>query len=180
MNLIRFVGRAMLGGYFVARGAKTFMNPSEAIEEHPELIDKMMPLVEKMAPRKIIEQAPQDPTVIARFGGGTQMLGGAMLLTGIGRRLGANLLVASMVPHLLDECPVSQGKALDLEAWLERDFLTTAALLGATLIASQDTQGKPSMIWRLSHRPFVRRHKKRALRESDAVDSSSITSRVEA
>lgn len=151
MNIIRFTGRLMLSSYFVARGVKNFLNPNEAILEHPELAEKMVSATKKIVPNSVEQHIPQEPSKFVRYCAGAQAVGGVLLGTGLASRIGAGIVFASMAPHVIEKSPVVKGETLNPKSWLNQEFLTNAALAGAALVITQDTKGKPSLLWRLFH-----------------------------
>lgn len=151
MNLIRFAGRTLLGGFFIAAGTQAAMNPAQHVAKAKPVIDKLMPLVEKYAPEKVAENVPTGNEALVRLNGGALALGGAMFLTGIGRRLGATLIAANWIPVVATRNPLAGSTAEEREH-SRKSFLTELALLGATLLATQDTQGKPDLGWRASYK----------------------------
>ena len=81
-----------------------------------------------------------------RLTGAAQIAGGLAMFTGIGRRAGACLAAASMLPHALAANPM--GAPADKRDAARSLFVRNLALLGAALVVSQDTQGQPGLLWR--------------------------------
>lgn len=143
MNLLRLASRTMLAGYFVFRGQKALREPEEFVSEAERFADTAIPLAQKVAPSDVADKIPTETTTLVRISGGLQVLGGLALATGKGRRLGAGLLAASLVPQLIAHNPFEGDVAPT-----RNSFLTDLALLGGVLIAAQDTEGKPGLTWR--------------------------------
>ena len=85
---------------------------------------------------------------LARITAGVQIGGGVLLATGKLPRLASAALACTVVPgslggHLFWTETDPQAKAEQ-----RRDFLTDLSLLGGLMIASVDTEGKPSLGWR--------------------------------
>lgn len=154
MNLIRFAGRSLLGGYFVVNGAKTIVNPRPLLAGAQPVATKLVPLAKQAAPEQIKDFIPEDTTTLVRVDGALQVLGGLGLITGIGRRAGATMISTAMIPAVLASRPGLPGTAEDKQARSQR-FLHDLGLLGAALVVSQDTQGKPNLAWRAEQQ---RRH----------------------
>lgn len=148
MNLLRGVGRMLLGGYFIATGVKAVRDPSEFAEAAQPVADQVMPLVRRVLPDDLSSVLPEDTATLVRVNGALAVLGGLGMATGIGSRGGATLAAASMVPHVL----ASTGKAAKLSELPKGVLLRNLALLGAALVVSQDTRGRPSIAWRADHK----------------------------
>jgi uncharacterized membrane protein YphA (DoxX/SURF4 family) len=139
MSIIHLVPRAMLASYFAYTGWKALQAPGELSAEAQPTIDKLMPLAKRVLPAELSQKLPNDAPGLVKCIGITQLAGAAMLATGIGRRIGAALLSATLVPQIL--AATESEKSAEL---LAKD----ASLLGGTLLAAVDTQGKPSLWWR--------------------------------
>lgn len=128
----------MLAGYFVYNGVRSLKDPQEFVADHEKFANNVVPLAKKVAPDEISGYLPEDAATLARVSGGLQVVGGLALATGKGRRLGAGLLVASMVPQVMAGNIVKGDR---------NEVLKNLALVGGALIASADTEGKPSVAW---------------------------------
>ena len=146
MSLLRFAGRSMLASFFVVNGAKAVANPEPHVPSAEPLAKAFVPLAQKVAPPTIATYIPEDTRTLVRLIGATQVVGGLMLATGIGRRLGAAILGVSMVPHVLASRP---GKLSTPEERriAQSLLLRNVALLGGVVLASLDTQGRPDLAW---------------------------------
>ena len=91
---------------------------------------------------------PENTVTLVRVFGIAQVLGGAALATGKGRRLGALLLAGTLVPSTIAKHPFWTVQDPDERAQDRSHFLKNVSLLGGVLIASADTEGKPSLAWR--------------------------------
>lgn len=147
MNLTRAAGRTMLASFFVVNGAKAATKPDALVADAEPIVRKVVPLVQQVAPPSVANYVPEETKTLVRATGVAQVLGGLGLATGLGRRLSAGLLGASMVPHVLASRP-AKGATAEEKAAARSVMLRNVALLGAAMIASQDTQGKPSLGYR--------------------------------
>ncbi|MEL4357859.1 MULTISPECIES: DoxX family protein [unclassified Luteococcus] len=147
MNLTRAAGRTMLASFFVVNGAKAAAKPDALVADAEPIARKVVPLVQQVAPPSVANYVPEETKTLVRATGVAQVLGGLGLATGLGRRLSAGLLGASMVPHVLASRP-AKGATAEERTAARSVMLRNVALLGAALIASQDTQGKPSLGYR--------------------------------
>ncbi|MCL1838629.1 MAG: DoxX family membrane protein [Propionibacteriaceae bacterium] len=140
MSIRHAIPRAMLASYFVISGWKSFSTPESLTAAAAPLAEKLTPLASRWLPGEI---KPEDVKLenLIKCTGITQMVAAVMLATGIGRRLGAVLLAATLIPHVLAaQAADSESKAVAQAK--------NVGLLGATLLAAQDTQGRPGFFWR--------------------------------
>ncbi len=146
MTFLRFVARSMLASYFVVNGVKAVRRPETQIAAAEPLAQKLLPLAQSALPRQAAAYLPQDTTSLVRCTGVAQIVGGLSLATGLGRRFGAGILAATMVPHVLASNPMKADAADRDEA--RAQLGKNVALLGGVLLAAQDTEGKPNLAWR--------------------------------
>src|SRR5215207_8912958 len=148
MTLLRAVPRAMLASYFVASGIKAIRDPKSLLPAAEPLADRVVPLVKQYSPDQVSSVVPEDTVTLVRVFGAAQVLGGAALTTGKGRRLGALLLASTLVPSTIAKHPFWSVQDPEQRAQDRNHFLKNVSLLGGVLIASVDTEGKPSLAWR--------------------------------
>ncbi|MGW6199650.1 DoxX family protein [Kribbella sp. NPDC055110] len=151
MTVVRALARPLLSVIFVVQGANAIRNPEPLVPKAQPVTDRMVPMVKKFAPPQVSDRIPDTTANLVRLNGAAQVLGGVALASGKGRRLGAGLLAASLVPTTL------AGHSF----WLEKDktvrnqqriqFMKNLGLLGGLLLAAVDTEGKPGVAWRATH-----------------------------
>ncbi|HRA74969.1 MAG TPA: DoxX family protein [Propionicimonas sp.] len=146
MSLLRFVARSMLASYFVLNGVKAFRDPESQVAAAEPIVDKLMPLATSALPRQVSVYLPEDATGFVKCTGAAQVIGGVSLATGLFRRLGAGVLAATMVPHVIASNPLGVGPADREQA--RAQLAKNVALLGGVLLAALDTEGKPGLKWR--------------------------------
>lgn len=148
MTLLRAAARTMLASYFVASGVKALRDPDSLVPDAEPITDKIVPLVKEYAPAQVASFIPDDAKTLVRVHGATQLVGGLALASGKGRRLGAMLLAYSLIPSTIAKHPFwSRTEAAEREHD-RHQFLKNTSLLGGVLLASADTEGKPSLSWR--------------------------------
>lgn len=147
MNLIRVAGRWMLASYFIVLGTKSVLKPAPLVADADPLVAKFAPLAKSLAPQRFSGLVPENTSTFIRIDGAMQVLGGIGLATGLGRRFGAVLISAAMVPHVVASLP-HRGDSAEQLTESRNQLLRNAALLGGALIATQDLQGNPSLAWR--------------------------------
>lgn len=146
MNLVRTAGRTLLAGFFVVNGFKAVRDPAAFAPSAAPLARAFVPLAQRHLPPAVNAWIPEDTQGLVRLNGALSMAGGLGLATGIGRRIAAGIAAASMLPHVLASNP---ARAVPAEKAAARSLLVrNLALFGAALMASQDTQGNPSIAWR--------------------------------
>lgn len=148
MNLLRFVGRSLLAGFFVTNGLKAVRRPDDLVDAAEPMAEKFVPFAQRNLPPAAAAYLPTDTRSLVRLTGAAQVAGGLAMFTGVGRRPGAGLAALAMVPHVIAANPRGVPEA-------KRDaarsvFVRNLALLGAALVVSQDTQGQPGLLWRAS------------------------------
>ena len=148
MTLLRAVPRAMLASYFVASGIKAIRDPESLVPAAEPLADRVVPLVKQYSPDQVASVVPENTVTLVRAFGIAQVLGGTALATGKGRRLGALLLAGTLVPSTIAKHPFWTVQDPEARARDRSHFLKNVSLLGGVLIASVDTEGKPSLAWR--------------------------------
>ena len=150
MSLLRFAARTMLASFFVVNGVKAMRDPGPLVAATEPLAKTLLPLAEKSLPPQAAAYLPEDAKGLVRLTGLAQVVGGLSLATGIGRRLGAFALAASMAPQLLASNPFTGDSGED--GGVKDSFLRNIALTGGVLLAAQDTEGRPDLAWRAKNR----------------------------
>jgi uncharacterized membrane protein YphA (DoxX/SURF4 family) len=148
MTLLHAASRTMLASYFVSSGIKAVRHPELLVPAAEPVADRMVPLLKKYAPAQVAGYVPEDTKTLVRVNGAAQVLGGLALATGKGRRLGAVVLAASLVPSTLARHPFWTRTTAEEKAQDRSHFLKNVSLLGGVLLAAADTEGKPSLVWR--------------------------------
>lgn len=170
MSLIRFAGRAMLASYFVSEGVKAVTKPDDHVDAADPIAQRVVPLAQKAAPAQYAAYVPQETRTLVQATGAAQVLGGLAFAFGMGRRVGATTLAATMVPHVVASA-MAKPASLDEKRHKRSILMRNVALLGATLLASQDTEGQPSLGWRASN--ASRRIGKAADKQSRALSKDA-------
>ncbi len=148
MSLLRAVPRTMLASYFVVSGIKAIRDPESLVPAAEPLADRVVPLVKEYTPEQVASYVPENTVTLVRVFGVAQVLGGAALASGKGRRLGALLLAGTLVPGTIARHPFWTVQDPEERAQDRHHFLKNVSLLGGVLIASADTEGRPGLAWR--------------------------------
>lgn len=154
MSLVRLVARPMLASVFITGGYDALRHPGKRTE-------MARPLVESLSTWTGI---PNDPELMVRANGATMAISGLMLATSKLPRVAGGLLAAALVPTTYAGHPFwnitdpAQRKAQQIQ------FQKNLGLLGAVMLASVDTGGKPGLTWRT--RNVAKRASRTARREA--------------
>jgi uncharacterized membrane protein YphA (DoxX/SURF4 family) len=163
MSLLRAAARPMLSTYFVLSGVRALRNPGQFTADAQPVANRLVPTAQRLAPDQIADRLPTETRTLVRINGAVQMAGGLALATGKGRRFGAGLLALSLIPTTLARHPFWSRSEAETRAHDRSQFAKNVSLMGGVLIASADTEGKPSLTWRATEgRQLSRRRAKRA------------------
>lgn len=162
MTVTRLIARPLLATMFVVGGVNSFRNAEAVAPKAAKVTDKIVSKAQaKGAP------IPSDAVTLVKVNAAVHVLAGAALATGRAPRLSAGLLAASLVPTTLaghrfweESDPAAKGNQ-------QVHFFKNVSLLGGLLLASVDTDGKPSLAWR------ARRAAKDAKREARVLAKST-------
>jgi uncharacterized membrane protein YphA (DoxX/SURF4 family) len=171
MTVVRALARPLLSVIFVVQGANAIRNPEPLVPKAQPVTDRMVPMVKKVAPAQVGDRLPDTTANLVRLNGAAQVLGGIALATGKGRRLGASLLAASLVPTTLAGHAFWQEKDKAVRNQQRIQFMKNLGIFGGLLLAAVDTEGKPGVAWRATHgakaaKRETRRSAKAATRET--------------
>lgn len=141
--LVRRVARPLLSAVFIGQGVEALRRPEQAAETARPTVEGLQKLPESAA-----SKVPQDPEMVARVTAAVQIGGGLLLASGRLPRLASAALACTVVPGSLGGHLFWTEADPQRKAQQRRDFLTDLSLIGGLMIASVDTEGKPSLGWR--------------------------------
>ena len=143
MVLVRRIARPMLSSMFISGGINSLKNADYLAKRAEPVTDKLTPVVEQASAIPMSLDSKQ----MVQLNGVVHLVGGAMLAAGKLPRLAALALAVSLVPTT----------AAGHRFWEESDpqqrsnqrvhFLKNVSMMGGLLLASVDTEGKPSVAW---------------------------------
>jgi uncharacterized membrane protein YphA (DoxX/SURF4 family) len=151
MTVVRALARPLLSSLFIVQGYKTFRHPEPFVQKTQPVTDRLVPMVKKVAPAQISDRIPDSTIKLIRLNGAAQVLGGIALATGTGRRLGAAVMAASLVPTTWAGHAFWEESDPTARAHHKVQFMKNLSLLGGMLLAAVDTEGKPGMAWRTKY-----------------------------
>lgn len=142
--ILRKIARPLLASAFIAAGVDALRAPRSTARSAQPLVDAGRDAL----PVEVADKLPENAATVLRINGAAQIGGGLLLATGRAPRLAAAALAGTLVPTTV----------YDSAFWTETDpalrdarrisFIKNVGLLGGVLIASADTEGKPSLAWR--------------------------------
>lgn len=144
MTLVRRVARPLLAAVFVSAGIDVLRNPAPRLAMARPFLEKASPLLAKAG-------LPDDDLMLVRANAVAQIAGGAMLAVGPLSRVGATILVGSVIPTTLAGHPFWTKEDPKERSAQRLQFLKNLGLLGGLLLAAVDTDGKPGLAWRAQH-----------------------------
>jgi uncharacterized membrane protein YphA (DoxX/SURF4 family) len=145
MNPLRFAGRALLASYFIGHGVAVLRDPDATAADAEPVLARVQDLSARFLPESVQRFIPSGPRAWARIHGVTEIVGAGLMATGLARRAGAVVLATSQVFRVAAGNPSDRSAGGPVSPELGRDL----ALLGACVIEAFDTQGRPSVVWRL-------------------------------
>ncbi|MDP5227280.1 MULTISPECIES: DoxX family membrane protein [Arthrobacter] len=143
MSVVRFLARPLIASSFISEGiakAKAAQDP----ERRPSA------LVRRAADALPVELGD---AALNRITAGVQVGAGGLYALGRFPRFAALLLAGSAACSTLIDYRAADATSKEGRAARRRGLLKNLALVGATLLATVDTAGKPSLAWRASNRP---------------------------
>jgi uncharacterized membrane protein YphA (DoxX/SURF4 family) len=151
MTVVRALARPLLSMIFVVQGANSIRNPEPLVPKAQPVTDRLVPMVKKVAPAQVGDRIPETTVNLVRLNGVVQVVGGLALASGKGRRLGAAVLAATLVPVTVAGHPFWELKDKEARSAQRIQFMKNLGLLGGLLLAAVDTEGKPGVAWRATH-----------------------------
>lgn len=153
----------MLAGIFIVGGLDAALRPESKV---PAALPVAGPIVDHI-------DALDDTAQLVRLDGAVKVLAGTMLALGKFPRLSSLALSTSLVPTTLAAHRFWQAKDPKERANQRIQFLKNLSMLGGLLLASVDTEGKPSVAWRARRAPDVLSHSLHDLRREARLGAHS-------
>ncbi len=162
MTLVRLMARPMLASMFVAGGYSSLKNADYLSERAKPVTDRIEPV---LAGATASLPVRLDAKNMVRLNGLVHLVGGLMLATGRAPRLTSLALVATLVPTTLAGHRYWEESDPQMRANQRVHLLKNVSMAGGLLLASVDTEGRPSLTWRA--RSQASKAKKRAAQLAD-------------
>ncbi len=143
MTLVRLVARPMLSSMFIVGGINALKNTDYFAERAKPVLDLLSPLTAS-SPLPV----ELDGKTLVRVNSLIHVVGGAMLATGRAPRFTSLVLAATMAPTTFGAHRFWEESDPQLRANQRVHFIKNVSMVGGLLLASVDTEGKPSLTWR--------------------------------
>ena len=138
--IIRRLARPLLAAVFIRGGIQTLRNPAPRVAQAAPLLDKVGD--------QLPEQAPSDPGQLDRIDAGVKIGAGLLLAAGKLPRVSSLLLAGSLIPTTVAGHPFWEKTDPTEKEADQVQFVKNLSILGGLILASVDTEGKPSLGWR--------------------------------
>lgn len=142
--LVRRIARPLLAATFVYGGYQSYRNPAPRAKAAAPVVDQLTSLAGKQLP----VQLPTDPELWVKINAGVHMGAGGLFALGRFPRFSALALAGSLVPTTYAGHQFWAQDDPQAKAQHTIHFLKNLGLIGGLLIASVDTEGKPSVGYR--------------------------------
>lgn len=166
----------MLATTFIARGVDALRSPKPAADATRPTLDTLSKLPEPVGPN-----VPTNAETVARVNGAVQIGAGLLLAAGKLPRFASAALALSVVPSSLGAHAFWNEHDPERKAGERRAFLADISLVGGLIIASVDTEGRPSLGWRgrrAAHKVSDNISQALPSTKSDALIDSELVDRV--
>jgi uncharacterized membrane protein YphA (DoxX/SURF4 family) len=133
----------MLAATFIGRGVEALRSPKPAADAARPTLEGLSKL-----PDPVGTNVPTNAETVARVNATVQIGAGLLLATGRLPRIASAALALSVVPGSLGGHAFWNQADPQRKADERRAFVADVSLIGGLIIASVDTEGKPSLGWR--------------------------------
>jgi uncharacterized membrane protein YphA (DoxX/SURF4 family) len=145
MTLVRMVARPMLSTMFIVGGINSLKNSERMAERAKPVIDRLQPLINKAMGSTPVDL---DAKRIVQVNALIDIGAGAALATGRWPRISSLVLAVSLLPTTFGGHRYWEEEAGPSKANQQVHFAKNVSILGGLLLASVDTEGRPSLAWR--------------------------------
>ena len=133
----------MLAATFITRGVEALRSPQPAADATRSTLEGLSKLPDPVGPN-----VPTNAETVAKVNAAVQIGAGLLLAAGKLPRLSSAALAVSVVPGSLGSHSFWNETDSVRKAAERRALLADVGLIGGLIIASVDTEGKPSLGWR--------------------------------
>jgi putative oxidoreductase len=142
--LVRRIARPLLAAPFIYGGISTLRKPQDRVPGARPIVEKVTETADKQLP----VQLPKDVEQYVKFNAGLQVGAGALFALGRFPRLTSLLLAGSTVPTTLAGHRFWEEQDPKVQFEKISHFVKNLGMLGGLMLASVDTEGKPSVGYR--------------------------------
>jgi putative oxidoreductase len=143
--LVRRIARPLLASSFIYGGIDTLRNPQSRVPGAKPIVEQITEVADKQLPVEL----PKDVEQWVKIDAAVKVGAGALFALGKLPRLSAVALATSIVPTTLAGHRFWEHDDPKEKFGQTSHFLKNAGLLGGLLIAAVDTEGKPSVGFRV-------------------------------
>ena len=143
--VFRKLARPLLASAFITRGIDALQHPGSRI-----------PAAQKFS-AAVAEPlgVPNDPELLVRVNGAVMAGAGTLLALGQFPRVAGAALALSLVPATFLEHRFWEEEDPEVTAAEKKQFFGNLGLLGGVVLASLDTAGNPSLVWRTKNAAHI-------------------------
>jgi uncharacterized membrane protein YphA (DoxX/SURF4 family) len=142
--ILRRMARPLLASIFVSGGVTALRQREQHVSMAKPFLDRTVGKAADALP----DEVPTEPETIVTIDAVVKIGAGMLLALGRLPRLAALMLAASLIPTTLAGHPFWELDDPKERSAQRIQFLKNLGLLGGLLLASADTEGKPSLGWR--------------------------------
>ena len=141
--LIRRIARPLLATTFITRGVEALRSPEPAADAARPTLEGLSKLPDPVGPN-----VPTNAETVAKVTAGVQIGAGLLLASGRLPRISSAALAVSVVPGSLGSHAFWNETDPSRKAVERKALFADIGLIGGLIIASVDTEGRPSLGWR--------------------------------
>jgi putative oxidoreductase len=143
VSFSRTIARPLLAATFIYDGWGAIRDPSGKVKQAEPAV---LPTAEK------VPVLPEDAEKLVRINGAVMVGAGTLMALGKFRRLAALALIGSILPTTYAGRRFWEVEDDATKAQQRIHFLKNLGLLGGLILEAFDTEGSPSLMWRVTHR----------------------------
>jgi putative oxidoreductase len=168
MSVTRAIARPLLAAVFVAGGVDTLRNPAAKVPAADRVVGGL------------VERTPQlsETEQVVKIDAAVKVVAGTMLAFGKFPRLSSLALTASLIPTTVAGHRFWEESDPGKRAAQRLHLLKNAGILGGLILASVDTEGRPSLAWRARRAPAAAKHVADDLRREAELELHSVRGRT--
>jgi uncharacterized membrane protein YphA (DoxX/SURF4 family) len=141
MSISNRTARPLLSAIFISGGLDALRNPEGKVKSAERVT---APLARRFS------FIPDDTALLVRVNGGVQVVAASLLSVGKFRRTAALALIGSTLPTTFAGHPFWAEVDEEKRAQQQTHFLKNLGVLGGLILAATDTDGAPSLGWKVA------------------------------
>lgn len=145
MSVVRLLARPLLATGFIAAGVDRLRDADQTAEQLRPTLKRVGGMVPSAA------AVTDNPQLVAKVLGATQVGAGALLALGKLPRLSGLLLTGTAVLNAVVEYKNAETDTTEERKARRAALLKNLSLIGAVLLVAVDTDGRPGLAWRAGH-----------------------------